>query len=275
MFKSGLGDVGASAILVLCFASNAHAQAPTSTASQQSQTAQPPAKVPTDQSKSQSGDSAKNPSSGGRSQTNQEPPKRMFGMIPDFESTNDVAANRHSLTAKKKYQIALDNAFDFSAHIGDAFQSGIQQAFNSQPHYGVGGGAYGKRFVASEGDQITGSLLIYGTFPVLFHEDPRYFRRAQGRATSRIWYAVNRTFVTRKDDGTDGFNISQTLGQLVSCGISTSYYPGQDRTVGHVFVNWAVNLAYNSGYNVLTEYYPDLLKAVFHRHDKPDPQKLN
>jgi hypothetical protein len=251
------------------------AQAPTSTASQQSQTTQPPAKVPTDQPRSQSGDSGENPSSGEPSQTNEEPPKRMFGMIPDFESTNDVAANRHSLTAKQKYRIALDNAFDFSAHIGNAFQSGVQQAFNSQPHYGVGGGAYGRRFAAAEGDQITGSLLIYGTFPVLFHEDPRYFRRAEGPAMSRVWYAINRTFVTRKDDGADGFNISQMFGQLVACGISTSYYPAQDRSVGHVFLNWAVNQGYNSAYNVLTEYYPELLKAVFHRHSNPDPKKLN
>jgi len=251
------------------------AQAPTSTAPQQSQTAQPPAKVPADNSNSQSGDSAKNASGGGPSQTIQEPPKRLFGMIPDFESTNDVAANRHSLTANQKYQIAFDNAFDISAHIGNAFQSGIQQMLNAQPHYGQGWGAYGKRFAAAEGDQITGSYLIYGAFPVLFHEDPRYFRRAQGPAPSRIWYAINRTFVTRKDDGTDGFNKSQTLGQLASCGISTSYYATQDRTVGHVFVNWAVMLGFNSGYDVLTEYYPDLIKAVFHRHNKPDPKKSN
>jgi hypothetical protein len=275
LFKSSLGAVGASVISVLCFASNVRAQAPTSTASQQSQTAQPPSKTVTDQSKSPSGDNAQNQSGRGPSQANQEPPKRMFGMIPDFESTNDVAANRHSLTVKQKYFIALENAFDFSAHIGNAFQSGIQQAFNSQPRYGEGWGAYGKRFAASEGDQITGSFLIYGTLPVLFHEDPRYFRRAEGPAKSRIWYAINRTFVTRKDDGTDGFNRSQTLGQLVSCGISTSYYPAQDRSVGHVFVNWAVNMGYNSGYNVLTEYYADLLNALFHRHDKPDPQKMN
>jgi hypothetical protein len=270
-----MGAVGASVISVLCFVSSVRAQAPTSTAFQQSQTAQPPAEAPTDQSKSQSSGSAKSPSGGGSSQANQEPPKRMFGMIPDFESTNDVAANRHSLTAKQKYDIALDNAFDFSAHIGNAFQSGIQQAFHSQPHYGEGWNAYGKRFAASEGDQITGSFLIYGTLPILFREDPRYFRRAEGPATSRIWYAINRTFVTRKDDGTSGFNRSQALGQLVSCGISTSYYPAQDRSVGHVFVNWAVNLGYNSGYNVLTEYYSDFLNAAFHRHNKPDPQKLN
>src|SRR5579863_6476636 len=35
------------------------------------------------------------------------PPKRMFGMIPDFENTNDTAANRHPLTIGEKYMLSL------------------------------------------------------------------------------------------------------------------------------------------------------------------------
>jgi hypothetical protein len=194
------------------------------------------------------------------------PPKRMFGMIPDFENTNDTAANRHSLTVQQKYILALHQAFDISAHVGDAFQAALQQAANGQPRYGQGWGAYGKRFAANEGDQITSSLLIYGVLPSLLHEDPRYFRQGRGPAVARVWYAINRTFVTRRDNGTTGFNKSETAGQLISCGISTSYYPPQDRSVSRVFSNWGVNLGGNGAYNVLSEYYPDLLRAVFHRH---------
>jgi hypothetical protein len=195
-----------------------------------------------------------------------EPPKRMFGMIPDFESANDTPANQKPLTVHQKYMLSLHQAFDFSSHIGDAFQAGIQQATNSQPHFGHGGGAYGERFAAAEADQTSGSILIYGFFPSVLHEDPRYFRMGKGSARSRLWYAINRTFVTRRDDGSNGFNRSETFGQLVSCGISTSYYPAQDRSAAGVFLNWAVNLGYNSGYNILTEYYTDLLNNIFHRH---------
>jgi hypothetical protein len=56
------------------------------------------------------------------------------------------------------------------------------------------------------------------------------------------------------------------LGQLLQQGISTSYYPQQDRTASGVFQNWGINLAYNSAYNTLKEYYPDFLRVVFHRH---------
>jgi hypothetical protein len=203
------------------------------------------------------------------------PPKRMFGMIPDFENTNDVPANRHPLTVHEKYILSLHQAFDISAHIGDAFQAALQQAGNGQPRYGQGWGAYGERFAAAEGDQITGSILIYGFLPSVLHEDPRYFRQGRGSPIARTWYAINRTFVTRRDKGTSGFNASQTFGQLISCGISTSYYPPRDRGVGRVFSNWAVNLGGNSAYNVLSEYYPDLMRGLFHRHQRPAGQGGN
>lgn len=197
------------------------------------------------------------------------PPKRMFGMIPDFENTNDIPANRHPLTLREKYILSLHQAFDISAHIGNAFQAALQQWGNGQPRYGQGWNAYGKRFAAAEGDQITGSILIYGVLPSILHEDPRYFRQGRGSAIARTWYAINRTFVARRDKGTSGFNSAETFGQLISCGISTSYYPPQDRGVSRVFSNWGVNLGGNSAYNVLSEYYPDLMRGLFHRRPKP------
>jgi hypothetical protein len=190
-------------------------------------------------------------------------------MIPDFENRNDIPANRHPLTVHEKYILSMHQSFDISAHVGNAFQAALQQAANGQPHFGEGWGAYGKRFAAAEGDQITSSVLIYGFFPSILHEDPRYFRQGSGSMISRMWYAINRTLVTRRDDGTSGFNKSETVGQLISCGISTSYYPQQDRSVSRVFSNWAVNLGGNNAYNVLSEYYPDLLRSIFHRHQKP------
>jgi hypothetical protein len=192
----------------------------------------------------------------------------MFGMIPDFENTNDTEANRRPLTIREKYILSLHQSFDISAHVGNAFQAGLQQAANGQPHYGEGWNAYGKRFAASEGDQISSSILIYGVFPSLLHDDPRYFRQGRGPFFSRVWYAINRTLVTRRDNGNYGFNTSQVVGQLISCGISTSYYPAQDRTTARVFSNWAVNLGGNSAYNVLSEYYPDMMRMIFRRKPK-------
>jgi hypothetical protein len=81
---------------------------------------------------------------------------------------------------QEKYTLSMHQAFDISAHIGNAFQAALQQAANGQPRYGQGWGAYGERFAANEGDQITGSILIYGVLPSILHEDPQLFSARQG-----------------------------------------------------------------------------------------------
>jgi hypothetical protein len=170
------------------------------------------------------------------------------------------------LTVKEKYVLAWHQSVDISAHFGNAFQAALQQASNGQPHYGQGWGPYAQRFGAAEADQVTSSFFIFGFLPHVLHDDPRYFRQGRGSAWSRIRYAATRTVITRTDAGNPTFNTPQVLGQLLQQGISTSYYPQQDRTASGVFQNWGINLAYNSAYNALKEYYPDFLRVVFHRH---------
>ncbi len=184
-------------------------------------------------------------------------------------TANTISASTLPMTADQKYEFALHQALDPSAHVVNMFRTGMEQAANAQPHYGQGWGAYEKRFAAGELDQITGSILIYGFLPSILQEDPRYFRRGRGSAVARAWYAVSRTFVTQRDNGTAGFNTSETVGQLISCGISTSYYPARDRTLRSVSTNWAVSLSTNSIFNVFAEFYPDLKRHFFHSRKSP------
>jgi hypothetical protein len=46
----------------------------------------------------------------------------MFGMIPDFENTNDIPANHRPMTVSEKFVLALHQSFDISAHLGNAFR---------------------------------------------------------------------------------------------------------------------------------------------------------
>lgn len=195
----------------------------------------------------------------------QENPKRILDIVPNFTTTNDTELNRKPLAPREKYDLAWRQMFDFSAHLGNAFQSSIQQATNSEPHYGEGWAAFGKRFAASEGDQVTSCFFIYGFLPTVLKEDPRYFRQGRGGARHRIYYAVSRTVITRRDSGEPAFNTPQVLGQLLQAGISNAYYPRQDRSVKGTFQDWGLNLSFNSGYNALKEFFPDLLAVLRHR----------
>ena len=143
-------------------------------------------------------------------------PKRILGFIPNFQTKNDDPANQQPLTVKQKYILELHQTVDFSAHIGNLFQSALQQAFNAQPHYGQGWGPFAERFGAAEGDQATSAFFMFGFLPSILHDDPRYFRTRKGSVWSRLNYSATRTVVTRKDTGESTFNIPAGRGLPVS-----------------------------------------------------------
>lgn len=217
----------------------------------------PPASSSNDIS-SKFGDASSTAAENKQDHAQDEVPKRIFWIIPNFMTANDQPENRGPLTTKEKYNIAWHQFSDESAHFGNLLQASISQAADGIPHYGQGWGAFGERFLAQEGDQFTGSFLIYGVLPQLLHQDPRYFRKGAGSPLSRIGYAATRVLVARNDDGHRVFNASQVFGQLGQAGISLSYYPQEDRSVRGVFVGWAVNQGYNIGWNQLKEFSPDL-----------------
>lgn len=198
---------------------------------------------------------------------NDEVPKRIFWVIPNFMTFNDQPENQGPLTPKQKFDIAWHQFYDLSAHFGNVIQAGISQAANSIPHYGQGWGAFGERYAAQEGDQFTGSMLIYGVLPTVLHEDPRYFRRGRGSAWSRIGYAVSRVVIARTDAGKPTFNTCVVFGQLGQASLSMLYYPQQDRRLVGVLSGWGINQGYNIGWNQLKEFTPDLW-AFMRRHSK-------
>jgi hypothetical protein len=200
-----------------------------------------------------------------------EVPKRIFWIIPNFMTANDQPENKGPLTPWQKYNIAWHQFFDESAHFGNLLQAGISQAADGIPHFGQGWGAFGERYLAQEGDQFTGSFLIYGLLPNMLHQDPRYFRRGRGSALTRIAYAASRVLIARTDSGKPTFNASQVFGQLGQAGISLSYYAKQDRDVDGLFQGWAINQAYNIGWNQLKEFTPDL-NALIRRYSKKKHQ---
>jgi hypothetical protein len=203
-----------------------------------------------------------------------EVPKRIFWIIPNFMTANDQPENRGPLTSKQKYNIAWHQFADESAHFGNVLQASISQAANGIPHYGQGWVPFGERFLAQEGDQFTGSFLIYGVLPQLLHQDPRYFRKGGGSPLSRVGYAASRVLIARRDNGRPVFNASQVFGQLGQAGISLSYYAQQDRDLHGLLVGWLVNQGYNIGWNQLKEFTPDLGAYLKRRAQRKRMKKL-
>jgi len=107
-------------------------------------------------------------------------------------------------------------------------------------------------------------------YPIILHQDPRYFRRGEGSGWSRLKYAVGQIFWTHTDSGGTQFNFSEIVGNSTAVAISNIYYP-DNRTVGNGASKLAVQIGVDMAANILKEFSPDLDRALSRKHRPKAP----
>jgi hypothetical protein len=193
---------------------------------------------------------------------------RLFGVIPNYTTVENQ--DRFSpLSAKGKFKLAADSAFDPYTFPFIGFIALIGQAENSEPSYGQGFQGYAKRYGTSYGDAIIGTFMTTAVFPSMLKQDPRYYQLGEGRVVHRTLYAVSRIFVTQSDSRHKQFNSSEIAGNLVAAGISNIYHPADDRTVTNTLSVWATDIMWDTVANVAKEFWPDIRRKITH---KPRPE---
>jgi hypothetical protein len=198
--------------------------------------------------------------------TEQGEDKRVLGVVPNYR-TAEMSAAARPLTPGQKLTIASKDSFDYPLVLLGAVYAGFYQLQDTHPQFGEGAKGYFSRFGTSYCDQVMGNMLSEGFFPVLLHEDPRYFRMAQGGTKKRLFYAVSRIFVTRTDSGKASFNFAETLGNGIAAGIGLSYY-SDNRNVPDYMQNWGIALGTDAASQVLKEFWPDIKRKWFAKHPK-------
>ena len=166
--------------------------------------------------------------------------QRILRFIPNTYVVYDP--HPEPLTAKMKFHMAyksLTNPFFFGRTTAWA---GFQQARDNPSEWQQGAEGYGKRLGAGFADAATGSLITNAILPSLLHQDPRYFYQGTGTKWSRARHAMSAPFVCKGDNGAWQPNYSQWGGSLISYSISTAYYPSSDRTAGHVFQTFGIDM---------------------------------
>jgi hypothetical protein len=102
------------------------------------------------------------------------------------------------------------------------------------------------------------------------HEDPRYFQKGTGSATSRFLWAAASTVWCRRDNGKWGPNYANVVGNLMGAAVARAYYPASERTVGDT-INDGLTVSVEGivGAEVI-EFWPDLVR----HHKKKQAEKL-
>jgi len=150
--------------------------------------------------------------------------------------------------------------------------AGWGQLTDGDPKYGSDSAAFGERLGAAVLREASGRFFSDSVLPLITREDPRYYRKAYGGIKARGVYAAERVFLAQRDDGTSGFNYSDTIGNLAASALTVNYYPHPSANAGAVFSGWLWSFAGNAAGNLFLEFWPDARDAIFHRHRRPTPR---
>ena len=206
--------------------------------------------------------------------------QRIGVVVPNFNAVLD--GNNLPLTPGQKMRASFRSAVDPYQFGLALFTSAIGQAKNSHSSYDPipgtnpvqyteegfkqGWGAYGKRFGAGYTDQFDGTILGNGVFPVLLHQDARYFRMGTGSFKKRFLYSISTTVICKGDNGKWQPNVSNLLGNLAAGGISNLYYPAADRGFDLTIEQGFLVTGEGTFGALLIEFYPDIAR---HFRKKP------
>ena len=179
--------------------------------------------------------------------------QRVLGAIPNFYVS--YIPNAAPLTSKQKFKLAWKTVVDPFTFVFVGGAAGVEQAQNHFAEYGQGAQGYAKRFGAGYADTVSGTFIGAAILPSLLKQDPRYFYKGRGSATSRILYAIANSVICKGDNGRWQANYSNILGSLAAGGISNLYYPAQDRNgAGLTFENGALGIGATAVANLFQEF---------------------
>ena len=136
---------------------------------------------------------------------------------------------------------------------------------NGDPRYGTNAKAFGERAGIAALRQGISRELTDGLLPIVFRQDPRYYRLAVGTDIERGEYAIARVFVAQNDSGGRSFNYSDVVGSGINAALTQTYYPQQSVRTFVVFKTWGASLLESGAINLFDEFYPDVKRALTHR----------
>ena len=192
-------------------------------------------------------------------------PKRILGIMPNYRAVS-AGATRTRPTARGSFGIATANSFDYSAFIFTGLTSLIAEGNDSHPQLGKGVPGFWAYSWRGFVDKTDGNYLVLFALPTIFRQDERYYTLGKGSILKRTLYSMSTVFITPNYAGNKSFNISELLGRGIAEGISTTYYPSQDRNFTDVATKYGYAVMRDGLTNTFREFWPDIAVHVLRRH---------
>jgi hypothetical protein len=190
--------------------------------------------------------------------------KRILWIIPNYRTSPSLRPY-NPLTPEEKLKIATQDSFDRGTVALAVLFAGEAQLTKATPGFGQGVMGYSRYLGTSYADFVIGDMMTEAIYPVVLHQDPRYFRCGTGTAWSRLGAAAGQIFWTHTDSDHTQFNFSEILGNSTAVAISTAYYP-DNRTATSAVSKLGVQLGVDMAANILKEFWPDINRKLSRKH---------
>ncbi len=192
--------------------------------------------------------------------------QRLAGVMATFNTTSNKQAL--PLSPGQKFRLFFKSSTDPWPFLLAGVVAGIGQADDSYPVWGQGMQGYAKRYGAAYSDSFIGNFFGNAVLPAVLKEDPRYFQKGTGSATSRFLWAASSSVWCRRDNGKWGPNYSNIGGNLIGSAIARAYYPASERNLSDTITDGLTVSAEGIVGAELIEFWPDLARHYKRKHDE-------
>ena len=182
------------------------------------------------------------------------PHQRSLIIFPGYETVHDPDTPVPALRPHQKFEMAWRKTFDSSYVVGAAIDTASDEIFRMGPRYENGPNGVAQLYGYNAANLASTFFFTDGLLPVVFHQDPRYFRKARGSISSRVGWALRSQFISYNDQGRPMPNYSLTLGFAMSTALSNAYLPPQNVSFRNTMQGIAFKEGVRFGTNLVREF---------------------
>ncbi len=180
--------------------------------------------------------------------------RRTLLIFPGYQTVPDPDIPVPRLRAYQKLKLAYLKTVDPSFLIESLAFASFGQYTGYGPNYGSGPTSFAQRFGYNAGNLAATNVFTTGILPVIFHQDPRYFRKGTGSVGSRVWWALRSEAVAYNDKGKESANISNMLGFGMATALANAYSPQSSLTLGNTSQRLGVKFGIEFVLNLTREF---------------------
>ncbi len=155
----------------------------------------------------------------------------------------------------------MRTTFSLESVLRSGFGAGISQWQNTPSEWGQGTQGYATRVANSYGQHVIRQTMMFGASSLL-HEDNRYIPSQESGVGPRFRYAIESSFLARRDNGTRRLSYSRLGSYIATAFISREWQPHSTNGAQNAISSLETVIGTTVAFNVAREFLP----KVFHRH---------